>query len=58
MIRVVPRRLASEESIKRGEPAGLGRPNDPANSILIQLFRKQLPPLTERRRGAAHHAPS
>lgn len=42
---------------KARELVGLGRPNDPANSILIQLFRKQLPLVTERQRGAVHHAP-
>lgn len=48
---------AGRQHVKHTEPAGLLLVNDPANSILIQLFGKQLPPATERQQGAVQHVP-
>lgn len=47
-IRTVPRCSAGGQHVKHREPAGLVWLNDPASSILIQLFRQQLPLAIER----------
>lgn len=56
-IHMVPRHSAAGQHVEHREMAGLVQLNNPANSILIQLFRKQLPLATEMQQRAVQHAP-